>query len=110
MQLSSIPYSNDKEFNRFKKCPHCHTIWFRVSGCYNVFCGCRTSLKVQIFGRYKNYVVELKLNNNSLEIRDEEITTEKSTYAQDLNSYIENDNSLSAENKREKENRFINKF
>ena len=54
MQLSSIPYSNDKEFNRFKKCPHCHTIWFRVSGCYNVFCGCRTSLKVQIFGRYKN--------------------------------------------------------
>jgi hypothetical protein len=33
------------EFNKFKKCPHCGLIWFKVVGCDSVQCGKRTGIK-----------------------------------------------------------------
>ena len=48
-------YNN--EYNKFKKCPHCGLIWFKVKGCDSVTCGRRTSIKDSIIGRFKNYIV-----------------------------------------------------
>lgn len=47
------------EFNKFKKCPHCGIIWFKVKGCDSVICGTRTKIRDTFFGRMKNYVVQL---------------------------------------------------
>lgn len=67
--IQSTNYKN--EYNRFKKCPHCHTIWFRISGCSDVFCGKRSSSKDQIFGRFKNYVVQY--SNGCITITHDEV-------------------------------------
>jgi len=45
------------EFNKFKKCPHCGLIWFKIKGCDRVSCGKRTKIKDSIFGRFKNFIV-----------------------------------------------------
>ncbi len=45
------------EFNKFKKCPHCGLIWFKVKGCDSMTCGRRTKIRDSIFGRFKNYIV-----------------------------------------------------
>ena len=45
------------EFNKFKKCPHCGIIWFKVKGCDSIVCGKRTKIKDSICGRFKNYIV-----------------------------------------------------
>lgn len=47
----------NKEYNRYKKCPYCGQIWFKIIGCDNMVCGTRTSLKDKICGIYKNYTV-----------------------------------------------------
>ena len=44
--------------NRYKKCPHCGTIWFKIKGCNSMPCGNRTHLRDIFFGRFKNYVVK----------------------------------------------------
>ena len=44
--------------NRYKKCPHCGTIWFKVKGCNGMQCGRRTRLKDIFSGRFKNYLVK----------------------------------------------------
>ena len=50
---------NYKEHNnRYKKCPHCGTIWFKVKGCNGMQCGRRTRLKDIFSGRFKNYLVK----------------------------------------------------
>ena len=48
------------EFNRFKKCPHCGLIWFKVKGCNSVVCGKRTRIRDKFFGRFKEYKVSFK--------------------------------------------------
>lgn len=45
------------EYNKFKKCPHCGIIWFKVKGCNSMVCGRRTKISDSICGRFKNYVV-----------------------------------------------------
>ena len=55
IQISSTTYNG--EYNRFKKCPHCGIIWFKVIGCNSVQCGKRTQVTDKIVGRYKKYVV-----------------------------------------------------
>jgi len=45
------------EFNKFKKCPHCGLILFKIKGCDNVSCRKKTKIKDSIFGRFKNYIV-----------------------------------------------------
>lgn len=71
------------EMNRYKRCPHCGEIWFRIKGCSGIICGRRSLLKDRIWGFFKNYIVSfsnkkltyttLEQNNNQLEGKDEEL-------------------------------------
>ena len=57
------------EYNKFKKCPYCGTIWFRYTGCYSVYCGKRGTKKGdQISGCFKNYFVEY--SNGEITVRE----------------------------------------
>lgn len=58
------------EFNRFKKCPHCGTIWFKIKGCDNIVCGRRTKIRDKFFGRFKKYIVTFFNNILSIETHD----------------------------------------
>ena len=49
--------NNNSSNTRYKKCPYCGTIWFKVKGCDSMPCGRRTKLKDIFFGRFKNYIV-----------------------------------------------------
>ena len=60
IELKSSNYNG--EFNRFKKCPHCGMIWFKIIGCDSIVCGTRTKIEDKIIGKYKNYIVTY-LNN-----------------------------------------------
>ena len=51
-------YDNSDNNNRYKRCPHCGTIWFKVKGCDSMPCGRRTKLKDIFMGRFKNYIVK----------------------------------------------------
>ena len=51
-------FDNGQDNNRYKKCPYCGTIWFKIKGCNSMPCGRRTKLKDIFFGRFKNYVVK----------------------------------------------------
>ena len=72
IQISSTSYNG--EFNRFKKCPHCGLIWFKVIGCNTVQCGKRTKVTDKIVGRYKKYIVTFK--DNKIVIKSEDQGTE----------------------------------
>ena len=50
--------NNQQDNTRYKKCPHCGTIWFKVKGCNSMPCGRRTKLRDKFFGRFKNYIVK----------------------------------------------------
>jgi len=81
-QIKLQTYNYNNEYNRYKKCPHCGQIWFKIKGCNSMVCGTRTLLKDKVCGRYKNYTVEYK--NNTIVI-----------------NYKENVNSTPSENDRE---------
>ena len=66
--ISSTTYNG--EYNRFKKCPHCGLIWFKVIGCNSVQCGKRTKVKDKIVGRYKKYIVVYKDNKIHIQCKD----------------------------------------
>lgn len=68
IQISSTTYNG--EYNRFKKCPHCGIIWFKVIGCNSVQCGKRTKVTDKIVGRYKNYIVNFKDNKIIIQSKD----------------------------------------
>ena len=54
--------------NKFKKCPHCGTIWFKVAGCEGkTKCGNRDKIRDIFCGIFKDYVV--KYENKNLEIQ-----------------------------------------
>ena len=60
------------ETNRFKKCPFCGLIWFKIAGCDGkTRCGNRDLIKDKFFGHYKNYIV--KYENKQLTITKEDI-------------------------------------
>ena len=50
--------NNNSSNTRYKKCPYCGTIWFKVKGCDSMPCGRRTKLRDIFFGRFKNYIVK----------------------------------------------------
>jgi hypothetical protein len=50
------------ETNRFKQCPHCGLIWFKIVGCDGrTKCGNRDKIRDKFCGIYKDYVVKLKI-------------------------------------------------
>jgi len=62
IEIKSTSYN--REYNKFKKCPHCGTIWFKIIGCNEVVCGNRTTIKDMINGMYKEY--EIRYANNKV--------------------------------------------
>ena len=58
LKVETANYDNGQNNNRYKKCPFCGTIWFKVKGCNSMPCGRRTKLRDIFFGRFKNYVVK----------------------------------------------------
>ena len=72
IEIKSTNYNG--EYNRFKKCPHCGIIWFKIIGCNSVVCGNRTQIEDKIIRRYKNYIVTYE--NNKVIIKFEELGEE----------------------------------
>ena len=73
IKLQTNNYNN--EYNKYKKCPHCGQIWFKIKGCDSMVCGKRSTLKDKICGIFKNYIVEylnktIKIFYNEKENRD----------------------------------------
>ena len=58
LKAETANFDNGEHNNRYKKCPHCGTIWFKIKGCNSMPCGRRTKLRDIFFGRFKNYVVK----------------------------------------------------
>lgn len=58
LKLEVANYDNNQNDNtRYKKCPYCGLIWFKVKGCNSMPCGRRTKLRDIFVGRFKNYIV-----------------------------------------------------
>jgi len=51
-------FDRGEDNNRYKRCPYCRTIWFKIKGCNSMRCGNRTKLKDIFIGRFKNYIVK----------------------------------------------------
>jgi hypothetical protein len=70
------------ETNRFKKCPFCGLIWFKITGCDGkVKCGNRDKIRDKFFGYYKDYIVKyenkiLTIINNDINQKNKESSSE----------------------------------
>ena len=69
IEIKSSNYNG--EYNRFKKCPHCGLIWFKIKGCDSVQCGKRSKVTDKIIGKYKKYTV--KFINKKIVISSEDL-------------------------------------
>ena len=58
LKAETANFDNSQHNNRYRKCPHCGTIWFKIKGCNSMPCGRRTKLRDIFLGRFKNYVVK----------------------------------------------------
>ena len=56
MKTESLSFNSGND-NRYKKCPNCGRIWFKIKGCNSMKCGNRTKKKDIFFGRFKTYLV-----------------------------------------------------
>ena len=54
LELDTQAKNFNGEFNKYKKCPNCGTIWFLLYGSQITKYGKRSTLKDKIFGRYIN--------------------------------------------------------
>lgn len=70
LEVKIASYNGD--YNKFKKCPHCGEIWFKIIGCDNMVCGQRTTLQDKIKGRWKNYEVSYDYNTRRFTIKSTE--------------------------------------
>ena len=59
LKVETANYDNGQHNNRYRKCPHCGTIWFKVKGCNSMLCGRRTKLRDIFFGRFKFMLLNL---------------------------------------------------
>ena len=57
LKAETANFDNSADNNRYKKCPYCGTIWFKIKGCNSMPCGRRTKLRDVFSGRFKNYIV-----------------------------------------------------
>ena len=70
------------ETNRFKKCPFCGLIWFKITGCDGkVKCGNRDKIRDKFFVYYKDYIVKyenkiLTIINNDINQKNKESSSE----------------------------------
>ena len=87
IELKSSNYNG--EFNRFKKCPHCGTIWFKIIGCDSIVCGTRTSIEDKIIGKYKNYTVTY-LNNEIIIKESQQEGKDEINEVRDINEVEDN--------------------
>ena len=78
-QIKIQTYNYNNEYNRYKKCPHCGQIWFKIKGCDSMVCGKRSSSQDKICGRFRNYIVQFI--NKKIKITSNE----------NENNYTEND-------------------
>ena len=78
MKVESTNFdSNDKNNNRYKKCPNCGRIWFKIKGCNSMKCGNRTKRKDIFYGRFKTYLVKFTGKFfNILTLKDENVDTQ----------------------------------
>ena len=56
------------DYNKFKKCPHCGQIWFKIIGCDEMVCGNRTTILDKISGRWKNFEVTYNYDTRTFTI------------------------------------------
>lgn len=56
MKIESATFNGGND-NRYKKCPNCGRIWFKIKGCNSMRCGNRTKKKDIFFGMFKTYLV-----------------------------------------------------
>ena len=57
MKIESVTFNGGND-NRYKKCPNCGRIWFKIKGCNSMRCGNRTKRKDIFFGMFKTYLVK----------------------------------------------------
>ena len=81
IEITSSNYNG--EYNRFKKCPHCGLIWFKIKGCDTVQCGKRSKVTDKIVGRYKKYIV--KYINNKIIIDFENLGSDQDIIKKNVN-------------------------
>ena len=84
------------EYNKFKQCPYCGTIWFRYTGCSGVYCGKRGTQKTdKISGCFKNYFVEY--TNGQLTVNESQTMTYDRISDYELGQIVYNNRSLKAD-------------
>ena len=82
IEIKSSDYNG--EYNRFKKCPHCGIIWFKIIGCNSIICGNRTKAEDKIVGKYKKYTVTYVNNKVVIESEEQGEDLEKKNKKYDL--------------------------
>ena len=68
IEVKSSDYNG--EYNRFKRCPYCGIIWFKIKGCNTVVCGKRTKAEDKIIGKYKKYYISYVDNKIIISFED----------------------------------------
>lgn len=81
LEIQGINYQG--KLNRYKKCPHCGNIWFRVYGCDSMKCGNRSIGKDKLIGVFslfffkffhdEDLIVEEKQENSNYNYQEREI-------------------------------------
>jgi len=93
LQISN--QDTEDEYNKFKQCPYCGTIWFRYTGCSGVYCGKRGTQKTdKISGCFKNYFVEYA--NGQITVNESEKMTYDRIGDSELGQIMYNNSSLQA--------------
>ena len=100
IEITSSNYNG--EYNRFKKCPHCGLIWFKIKGCDTVQCGKRSKVTDKIVGRYKKYIV--KYINNKIIIDFENLGSDQDIIKKNVNRPIEHSTMINPKPKSNKIN------
>ena len=67
IEIKNGNYNN--EYNKFKKCPYCKQIWFKIIGCNSMTCGSRSKILDKISGSWKEYDVDYNYETRSFNIR-----------------------------------------
>lgn len=58
LDIQSVNYSS--ALNRYKTCPFCGVIWFRVYGCDSITCGNRSISKDNFFGKFAKFIIKIE--------------------------------------------------